>query len=154
MVNAGRNTVILATLRPEPRHTPVGTARTGISFRKNPGSKNRGFLFGVHKLDQLRYNRHQRRTNMAHNWSGWPGAYCTRCGAEDAFENAMGMGWVDLIGGGEEMLAEKWKSPTHEKLVKLCNNNCAADMTPEEYQKITEQEVALEQMIKEMEDGF
>ena len=90
---------------------------------------------------------------MAHNWSGWPGAYCTRCGAEDAFENARGMGWVDLVGGDEEMPVEKWKSEKHKQLVLLCNSSCAADMTPEEYKKITEQEIALEKEVEEMENG-
>jgi len=31
----------------------------------------------------------------SHRWSGWPGAYCLKCGSEDAMENAIGLGWYD-----------------------------------------------------------
>jgi hypothetical protein len=30
-----------------------------------------------------------------HAWSGWPGAFCLKCGAEDLLEHAIGMGYYD-----------------------------------------------------------
>ena len=71
---------------------------------------------------------------MAHNWSGWPGAVCQKCGAEHALENALALGWIDVRQGDED----KWISEDHKALVDLCDNNCFCDMTPEEYEKIRE----------------
>lgn len=30
-----------------------------------------------------------------HHWSGWPGAFCFKCGAEDPMEIALADGWYD-----------------------------------------------------------
>ena len=30
-----------------------------------------------------------------HRWSGWPGAYCLKCGADDPMEYAIGMNYYD-----------------------------------------------------------
>ena len=71
---------------------------------------------------------------MAHNWSGWPGAVCTKCGAEHALENALADNWFDITETGETT----WLTPQHEELVSLCDTNCAADMDEEEFLKIHE----------------
>ena len=62
---------------------------------------------------------------MPHHWSGWPGAYCTRCGAEDAIENAMALGWYEP--GTEHLLGGAWKSAEHEELCNLLNSKCPRD---------------------------
>ena len=31
----------------------------------------------------------------SHHWSGWPGAYCLKCGAEDPMEIALGSNHYD-----------------------------------------------------------
>ena len=87
---------------------------------------------------------------MSHRWSGWPGACCLDCGAEDAMENAMGLNWVDFI-GDEKAPDLKWRSEDHERLVELCNNNCAAKMTAEAYEKILVEAQALSKKIEEQE---
>lgn len=33
----------------------------------------------------------------AHRWSGWPGAYCLDCGAEDPYEIAEADGKIDYV---------------------------------------------------------
>ena len=30
-----------------------------------------------------------------HHWSGWPGGFCLKCGADHALEYAIGQGWYD-----------------------------------------------------------
>ena len=55
-----------------------------------------------------------------HKWSGWPGAFCLKCGAEHAFENAMGMGWVDPC-------TDKWDTEEHRKLVEECDGYCPVE---------------------------
>ena len=35
---------------------------------------------------------------MNHAWSGWPGAYCLRCGVEDPFEILLADGIIDSVG--------------------------------------------------------
>ena len=60
-----------------------------------------------------------------HNWSGWPGAYCTKCGAEDPIEIAIADNKMDPITGkfiDEEyriIVMEKLKCPIEDKK----NNN-------------------------------
>lgn len=34
-----------------------------------------------------------------HRWSGWPGAWCLDCGAEDLIEIAIGEGYYDPYSG-------------------------------------------------------
>lgn len=68
---------------------------------------------------------------MAHVWSGWPGAYCTRCGAEQVLEIALADGWT-WFEGDMDSPDRGWKSPDHVELVRLCDGFCYADMTPEE----------------------
>lgn len=46
-----------------------------------------------------------------HNWSGWPGAYCLKCGAEDPHENAIALGWLDLRPGEDP--DQVWDTPEH-----------------------------------------
>jgi hypothetical protein len=46
-----------------------------------------------------------------HSWSGWPGAWCLDCGADDPYELAMGDDRIDFDDNGnaifsEELLAE------------------------------------------------
>jgi len=45
-----------------------------------------------------------------HRWSGWPGAYCLKCGCEDAVENALALGWYDPI-------KNTYDTPEHEEEV-------------------------------------
>lgn len=83
---------------------------------------------------------------MGHNWSGWPGACCLKCGVEHALENALGMDWVSIGENGEMT----WKSPAHERVVNLCDGNCAADMSPEEFKKVQDE---CEKLMKEINEG-
>ena len=76
---------------------------------------------------------------MAHNWSGWPGAVCQKCGAEHALENALALGWIDVRQGDED----KWISEDHKALVDLCDNHCSKDMSPEDFHKVCEEAKAL-----------
>ena len=69
---------------------------------------------------------------MAHQWSGWPGCYCQKCGAEHALENALALNWVDIDEDGQSI----WKSEDHQELVNQCDNNCSADMTEEEFKEV------------------
>ena len=36
-------------------------------------------------------------TDYGHQWSGWPGAFCLKCGAEDKTELAVGDGIIDPL---------------------------------------------------------
>ena len=65
---------------------------------------------------------------MSHQWSGWPGAICTRCGSEQVLELALGEDWLAF----DEHNNEQWKSPDHQALVNLCDGACYADMTTAE----------------------
>lgn len=49
-----------------------------------------------------------------HWWSGWPGAYCTKCGCEDPMEIALADGDFDATDG-------TWVSPEKEAAFKLKN---------------------------------
>lgn len=44
--------------------------------------------------------------HKGHWWSGWPGAYCMRCGADHYLEYALGMGWYDPV-------TDKWDTEEH-----------------------------------------
>jgi hypothetical protein len=66
---------------------------------------------------------------MGHNWSGWPGAYCLRCGAGHVLEIAVAENWFDQ---DPETGVETWKSDDHRELVRLCDDYCYDDMTHEE----------------------
>ena len=71
---------------------------------------------------------------MSHRWSGYPGAYCLRCGAGQVLELALADNWLKesygpLEDGGH---VGKWKSDDHRRLVEMCDGHCYADMTPEE----------------------
>lgn len=93
---------------------------------------------------------------MSHNWSGWPGSYCTKCLVEHALENAIGMGWFDPGHPGDGTTdnppqEERWLSDVHRQLVHLCDSNCAADMTPEAFLVVKAQALNLEKEIKEWE---
>lgn len=52
-----------------------------------------------------------------HQWSGWPGAFCLKCHAEHALENAIGMNWFDPATG-------KFDTPEHEREVKEADGVC------------------------------
>ena len=69
---------------------------------------------------------------MAHQWSGWPGCYCQKCGVEHALENALANNWFEIGEDGQET----WKSEDHHELVNLCDNNCSATMTEEEFKEV------------------
>lgn len=57
-----------------------------------------------------------------HAWSGWPGAYCLKCGAEHAMENAIALGWYDP-------LEDKWDTEAHRLEVENADGICRADLT-------------------------
>ncbi len=46
--------------------------------------------------------------NYGHQWSGWPGAYCQKCGADDFMELAIGRSVFDPY-------TNKWATPAAEK---------------------------------------
>lgn len=46
-----------------------------------------------------------------HHWSGWPGAYCLKCGTEDPLETALADGWFDPY-------EQEWDSEEHHEEVK------------------------------------
>lgn len=52
-----------------------------------------------------------------HRWSGWPGAYCMYCGAEDPMELALADNWF-------EPYTEIWDCEEHKILVEKAQNNC------------------------------
>lgn len=59
-----------------------------------------------------------------HHWSGWPGAFCLKCGCEDPMEQALADGGYDLesiLGNHPEDEPEvkgSWRSPEDEAKVK------------------------------------
>lgn len=55
-----------------------------------------------------------------HAWSGWPGAYCLKCGAEHAMENAIALNWYDP-------LEDKWDTEEHRLEVEKADGTCPAD---------------------------
>ena len=55
-----------------------------------------------------------RSYNDKHHWSGWPGAICFKCGAEDPMEIALADGWFDPYTG-------EWDSKEHEDIVSKLN---------------------------------
>lgn len=55
-----------------------------------------------------------------HNWSGFPGGYCLKCGAECAIENAIGDNWYDPV-------EDKWDTEEHRIEVLPCDGCCPAD---------------------------
>jgi hypothetical protein len=58
--------------------------------------------------------------HAGHIWSGWPGAYCFRCGAEHALELAVADGWYDPA-------ADAWDSEEHRRQVEQADGHCPAD---------------------------
>ncbi len=42
-------------------------------------------------------------TTSGHNWSGWPGAFCSRCGATQALEEALADERTKFVGEGDNM---------------------------------------------------
>jgi len=63
--------------------------------------------------------------HVGHWWSGWPEAYCLRCGASDPWEEALADGWVDVgphLGPGNEV----WDTEEHRLLVEE-RMRCSAD---------------------------
>jgi len=52
-----------------------------------------------------------------HRWSGWPGAYCLKCGAGHAQEIALADGWYDPV-------EDTWDTEEHKKLVYDADGNC------------------------------
>ena len=53
----------------------------------------------------------------AHRFTGWPGAYCLDCGAEDAWETALALEWYDPY-------TEIWDTPEHKALPMTSVSNC------------------------------
>lgn len=63
--------------------------------------------------------------HRGHWWSGWPGAYCMRCGADHALELALADGWYDPV-------ADAWDTEGHRRQVEEADGVCPADRpTPE-----------------------
>lgn len=58
-----------------------------------------------------------------HKWSGWPGAFCLKCGSEDPTENAIGLGWLDPGGPCEDgsFSLYKWDTEEHRLIVEKAN---------------------------------
>jgi len=55
-----------------------------------------------------------------HKWSGWPGAYCLKCGAEHALENALAMNWYDPV-------TDTWDTIEHEIEVDKADGFCPVE---------------------------
>lgn len=55
-----------------------------------------------------------------HWWSGWPGAYCLKCGSEDPMEIAIADNWYDPF-------TDQWDTPEHKAQVQAANL-CPADV--------------------------
>jgi hypothetical protein len=58
------------------------------------------------------------KEHKGHWWSGWPGAYCMKCGAGHALEVALAEGWFD---------GDTWNTEEHRKIVELADGSCPAD---------------------------
>lgn len=58
---------------------------------------------------------------MAHKWSGWPGAYCLKCGAGQALEVAIAEGWYDPY-------EDTWDTKEHEQLIIDADGSCPMDI--------------------------
>lgn len=72
--------------------------------------------------------------HKGHWWSGWPGAFCYRCGAEDAMENAFGLGWCDFQydENGEPTDGPMvWDTPEHKALVEKMSHCPDDDPLPD-----------------------
>lgn len=57
-----------------------------------------------------------------HRWSGWPGAFCLDCGAEDMREVALAEGWLQFDGAdGSDPSTWNvvWDTKEHEDEVTL-----------------------------------
>ena len=52
-----------------------------------------------------------------HTWSGWPGAYCLKCGIDDPLEKAIALNWCDV-------LTNKWDTEKHKKEVEAILSKC------------------------------
>lgn len=60
----------------------------------------------------------------SHKWSGWPGAYCLKCGTQDPYEIAIADGWIDFVENSDDPTGEylqKWDTKEHETLVEQLN---------------------------------
>lgn len=44
---------------------------------------------------------------MTHRWSGWPGAWCLDCGADDPMDTALANGDVDYMEEGFKIKPDK-----------------------------------------------
>ena len=71
------------------------------------------------------------KTGFEHDWSGWPGAFCINCHAEQVLELALADNWYDPIDA-------KFKTPEHQELQELCDCYCGWKMIkqPAEFTKI------------------
>ena len=63
-------------------------------------------------------------SSPGHRWSGWPGAYCLKCGAGHALETAIADGWFDPIDG-------KFDTEEHQNMVNQADGTCHADVLKE-----------------------
>jgi hypothetical protein len=71
-----------------------------------------------------------------HNWSGWPGATCLKCGAEDMLETAIGLRWYDPA-------TDAWDTEEHKAFVREWVSNCPADMGEEDKDSFVDRMAAL-----------
>jgi hypothetical protein len=91
------------------------------------------------KQSELEVGRNETRspdTLMGHQWTGWPGAHCCRCGAGQVLEHAVGQGWIiftENLDGSQG--PNEWISEDHQELVRLCDGFCSSDMTQDEIKK-------------------
>jgi len=85
---------------------------------------------------------------MPHQWSGFPGAFCLKCGVENEMENALGLGWFTIPPPGKNKENEKWLSEDHRRLVELCDTYCEAVTLPEVMQRVREEVKQLKSKIK------
>ena len=56
-----------------------------------------------------------------HWWSGWPGAFCMKCGAENAVEIAIADNWYDPYD-------DKWDTPEHKAEAEARDGKCPLDL--------------------------
>lgn len=55
-----------------------------------------------------------------HKWSGWPGAYCLKCGAGHALEVALADNWYDPC-------TDTWDTEEHRKIVEEADGYCPVE---------------------------
>jgi hypothetical protein len=70
-----------------------------------------------------------------HRWSGWPGAYCQDCHADDVIETALGCDLLDI----DEYGHCKWCDEETKEYFEFINSHCLAGLPQEEKDEIRKQ---------------